>query len=83
MCKNTNSERYKELLIEDIILVSSNGVHLSLSGFNSHVRCGYVVALNGFSSSGEYFHDNMFVVGMGSLPGDNGGPIFSYKGLTF
>ncbi|KAF0554309.1 hypothetical protein F8M41_019390 [Gigaspora margarita] len=38
--RNTDSARYKELPITDIIPVSSNGAHLCLSGIESHVKCG-------------------------------------------
>ncbi|RIB15458.1 hypothetical protein C2G38_2192307 [Gigaspora rosea] len=79
---NTDSERYKELPIDDIISVSSNGAHLCLSGVLSHVKCGYVAALNGFTSNGVYFRDNIFVVNLRSFLGDSGGPIFHYKSLT-
>ncbi|KAF0537296.1 S1 family peptidase [Gigaspora margarita] len=80
--RNTDSERYKELPIEDIISVSSNGAHLCISGFFSNVRCGYVAALNGFISDGERHNNNLFVVNLRCAPGDSGGPIFSYKSLT-
>ncbi|KAF0537297.1 S1 family peptidase [Gigaspora margarita] len=80
--RNTDSEQYKELPIEDIISVSSNGAHLCISGFISHVRCGYVAALNGFTSDGEDYNNNIFVVNVRSVQGDSGGPIFSYKDLT-
>ncbi|KAF0537295.1 S1 family peptidase [Gigaspora margarita] len=80
--RNTDSERYNELPIEDIISVSSNGAHLCLSGFFSHVRCGYVTALNGFTSDGEVHNNNIIVVNLRYIPGDSGGPIFSYKDLT-
>ncbi|RIB04534.1 hypothetical protein C2G38_2222129 [Gigaspora rosea] len=58
-----------------------NGTHLCLSGFMSHVKCGYVIVLNGFTSSGEYFRDNIFVADFRNIPSDSGGPIFSYKSL--
>ncbi|RIB21021.1 hypothetical protein C2G38_2140870 [Gigaspora rosea] len=84
--RNADSAQYKELFIKDIIPVSSNGAHLCLSGVESHVKCGYVVALNGFTSSGtnfrgKNFRENIFVVNLHSLSGDSGGPIFSYKNL--
>ncbi|KAF0537298.1 hypothetical protein F8M41_008464 [Gigaspora margarita] len=80
--RNTDSERYKELFIEDVILASNNGAHLCLSGIRSHVKCGYVAALNGFTSNGVYFRDNIFVVNLRYIPGDSGGAIFYYKNLT-
>ncbi|RIB22130.1 trypsin-like cysteine/serine peptidase domain-containing protein, partial [Gigaspora rosea] len=80
--RNSDSERYKELIIKDIISVSSNGAHLCSSGLISHVKCGYVITLNGFSSSGNSFRDNIFVANIHNIPGDSGGPIFSYKSLT-
>ncbi|RIB15459.1 hypothetical protein C2G38_2247602 [Gigaspora rosea] len=81
--RNTDYERYRELPINDIISVSSNGAHLCFSGFSSHVRCGYVVALNGFTSDGEYYNNNIFVVNkLPSAQGDSGGPVFSYKNLS-
>ncbi|KAF0554307.1 S1 family peptidase [Gigaspora margarita] len=79
--RNTDSARYKELPIKDIIPVSSNGAHLCLSGVKSHVKCGYVLALNGFTSDGIYFRGNLFVVNLRSIQGDSGGSIFSYKNL--
>ncbi|RIB21020.1 hypothetical protein C2G38_2244196 [Gigaspora rosea] len=79
--RNTDSARYKELFIKDIIPVSSNGAHLCLSGVKSHVKCGYVVALNGFISSRRYFRENIFVINLHGLSGDSGGSIFSYKNL--
>ncbi|KAF0537291.1 hypothetical protein F8M41_008457 [Gigaspora margarita] len=81
--RNTDSERYKELIIKDIISVSSNGAHLCLSGLRLHVNCGYVAALNGFTSDGEYFRDNIFVVNLRNMAGDSGGPIFYYKKFTY
>ncbi|KAF0537277.1 hypothetical protein F8M41_008444 [Gigaspora margarita] len=80
--RNTDSEQYKELFIKDVILVSSNGAHLCLSGIRSHVKCGFVVALNGFTSDGENFRDNIFVANLRTIIGDSGGSIFSYKNLT-
>ncbi|KAF0537301.1 S1 family peptidase [Gigaspora margarita] len=80
--RNTDSERYKELFIEDVILASNNGAHLCLSGLRSHVKCGYVAALNGFTSNGLYFRDNIFVVNLRNIAGDSGGPIFYYKNFT-
>ncbi|KAF0346275.1 S1 family peptidase [Gigaspora margarita] len=79
--RNTDSALYNELFIKDIIPVSSNGAHLCLSGVKSHVKCGYVAALNGFTSNGRYFRENIFVVNLRGKPGDSGGPIFSYKNL--
>ncbi|KAF0554306.1 hypothetical protein F8M41_019387 [Gigaspora margarita] len=79
--RNTDSARYKELFIKDIIPVSSNGAHLCLSGIESHVKCGYVAALNGFTSNGRYFRENIFVVNLRSMSGDSGWSIFSYKNL--
>ncbi|KAF0346277.1 hypothetical protein F8M41_015723 [Gigaspora margarita] len=72
---------FKEPIDFDIIPVSSNGAHLCLSGVISHVKCGYVLALNGFTSDGIYFRGNLFVVSLRSIPGDSGGSIFSYKNL--
>ncbi|KAF0537300.1 S1 family peptidase [Gigaspora margarita] len=80
--RNTDSERYKELFIEDVILASNNGAHLCFSGIRSHVKCGYVAALNGFTSNGEYFRDNIFIVNLRNIAGDSGGPIFNYKNFT-
>ncbi|KAF0537292.1 hypothetical protein F8M41_008458 [Gigaspora margarita] len=80
--RNTDSELYKELIIKDIISVSCSGAHLCLSGLKSHVKCEYVVALNGFTSDGEYFRDNIFVVNLRNIGEDCGGTIFSYKSLT-
>ncbi|RIB15462.1 hypothetical protein C2G38_2247604 [Gigaspora rosea] len=80
--RNTDSELYKELQIDDIISVSSNGAHLCCSGFSSHIRCGYVVALNGFTSDEEYYNDILVVNNLLSVQGDSGGPLFYYKNLT-
>ncbi|KAF0527753.1 hypothetical protein F8M41_013482 [Gigaspora margarita] len=44
--RNTDSEKYLELFIDDDIAVSHNGVHLCGSGYFSHVKCGYVKSLN-------------------------------------
>ncbi|KAF0531904.1 serine protease [Gigaspora margarita] len=77
--RNTDSERYKQLLIEDDIAVTSNGVHLCRSGVITHVMCGYVKSLNGFTTNGIVYHENIFVVSAGSKGGDSGGPIFSFK----
>ncbi|KAF0526952.1 hypothetical protein F8M41_013888 [Gigaspora margarita] len=66
--RNMNSSKYPELIIEDVTEVSSNGAHLCLSGYFSHVKCGYVESLNGFAS-----------IGILGLDGDSGGSIFSYK----
>ncbi|RIB21510.1 hypothetical protein C2G38_2176447 [Gigaspora rosea] len=68
------------LFIEDLIEVSSNGVHLCHSGINSHVECGYVEALNGFAAEGEagVFTD-IVISSMIGIGGDSGGPAFSYK----
>ncbi|RIB10970.1 trypsin-like cysteine/serine peptidase domain-containing protein [Gigaspora rosea] len=80
--RNSDSEQYKELFIADVISVSNNGAHLCLSGLYSHVRCGYVAALNGFFSYGEFFFDNIFVANLRYITGDSGGPIFYHKNLT-
>ncbi|KAF0508127.1 S1 family peptidase [Gigaspora margarita] len=69
--RNSDSERYKELIIKDIIPVSSNGAHLCFSGLKSHVKCGE-----------KSFRDNIFVANFRVIPGDSGGPIFSFKNLT-
>ncbi|RIB13664.1 hypothetical protein C2G38_1716375 [Gigaspora rosea] len=80
--RNTDSEQYKELFIDDVILVSSNGAHLCFSGVFSHVKCGYVAALNGFATDGDYFRENLFIIELASKFGDSGGPVFSYKNLS-
>ncbi|RIB13666.1 hypothetical protein C2G38_2040777 [Gigaspora rosea] len=80
--RNTDSEQYKELFIDDVILVSSNGAHLCFSGLESHVGCGYVAALNGFNTDGDYFTENLFIIELASRFGDSGGPVFSYKNLS-
>ncbi|KAF0502316.1 hypothetical protein F8M41_019836 [Gigaspora margarita] len=77
--RNTDSEQYKELLMEDDIALTSNGVHLCLSGLYSHVICGYVKSLNGFTSSGIAFCENIFIVSLFHQFGDSGGPLFSFK----
>ncbi|KAF0475953.1 S1 family peptidase [Gigaspora margarita] len=77
--RNTNSGQYRELIIEDDIAVSSNGAHLCLSGLFSHVKCGYVEALNGFISNGNFVRVNILAVSMSGISGDSGGSIFSYK----
>ncbi|RIB10196.1 hypothetical protein C2G38_2206781 [Gigaspora rosea] len=41
-----------------------------------------VPSLNGFTSDGEYFRDNIFVANLRYIPGDSGGPVFYYKNLT-
>lgn len=80
--RNTDSRQYKELFIDDVISVSSNGAHLCFSGVESHVRCGYVAALNGFTTDGDYFRDHLFIIDLASDFGDSGGPVFSYKNLS-
>ncbi|RIB28132.1 hypothetical protein C2G38_2028763 [Gigaspora rosea] len=70
--------QYRELVIHDDIAVTSIGAHLCSSGFVTHVKCGYVETLNGFNAFEEIFHANVFVVGLLTIIGDSGGPIFSY-----
>ncbi|KAF0341595.1 hypothetical protein F8M41_016257 [Gigaspora margarita] len=79
--RNTDSIQYRELPIEDHIVVSSNGAHLCISAFQSHVNCGYVKALSGFTDAinGDGLFENIFIVGVNSLGGDSGAPVFSYK----
>ncbi|KAF0555238.1 hypothetical protein F8M41_017626 [Gigaspora margarita] len=79
--RNTDSIQYKELLIEDHIVVSSIGAHLCISAIYSHVKCGYVKALSGFTEAmdGDGWFENIFIVSMYVLRGNSGGPIFSYK----
>ncbi|RIB20602.1 hypothetical protein C2G38_2035100 [Gigaspora rosea] len=79
--RNTDSIQYKELLIKDHIVVSSNGAHLCISALKSHVKCGYVKALSGFAEAinEDGLFENIFVVSMHALEGDSGGPVFSYK----
>ncbi|RIB16868.1 hypothetical protein C2G38_2246763 [Gigaspora rosea] len=68
------------LFIEDLIEVSSNGVHLCHSGINSHVECGYVETLNGFLARGEFgVFTDLILSNVISFGGDSGGPVFSYK----
>ncbi|KAF0476718.1 hypothetical protein F8M41_024347 [Gigaspora margarita] len=68
------------LFIEDLIEVSSNGVHLCHSGINSHVECGYVEALNGFFARGVIgFFTDIVISNVISFGGDSGGSVFSYK----
>ncbi|KAF0482053.1 hypothetical protein F8M41_023514 [Gigaspora margarita] len=77
--RNTDSRKYRELLIDDIITVSHYGVHLCVSGYFSHVKCGHVKALSGFISLPKGFHENLFFVGLTCRYGDSGAPFFSYK----
>ncbi|RIA99927.1 hypothetical protein C2G38_2236524, partial [Gigaspora rosea] len=69
------------LFIEDLIEVSSNGVHFCHSGINSHVECGYVEALNGFVAQGALgvLIADLLVYSVISFEGDSGGPAFFYK----
>ncbi|KAF0529551.1 protease [Gigaspora margarita] len=80
MVRNTDAGpgQYSELKIHDDIAVSSIGVHLCSSGFVTHVKCGYVEALNGFNAFGEFLHVNVFIVSVLTIVGDSGGPMFSY-----
>ncbi|RIB30787.1 hypothetical protein C2G38_2308393 [Gigaspora rosea] len=77
--RNTDSEKYRELLIDDDIAVSHYGVHLCVSGYYSHVKCGYVISLNGFASFQKHFQENLFIVNLAVINGDSGSPLFSYK----
>ncbi|KAF0547352.1 hypothetical protein F8M41_000662 [Gigaspora margarita] len=74
--RNTDSKEYPQLRIKDHIVVSSNGAHLCISGFRSHVKCGYVKALSGFKDSGGDYIETLFVVSMQATKGDNGGSVF-------
>ncbi|KAF0528695.1 hypothetical protein F8M41_012996 [Gigaspora margarita] len=77
--RNTDSETNRELFINDDITVSHYGVHLCVSGYYSHVKCGYVRSLSGFASKDKNFYENLFIVGLDLLVGDSGSPLFSYK----
>ncbi|RIB25625.1 hypothetical protein C2G38_2165446 [Gigaspora rosea] len=77
--RNTDSKEYPQLRIKDHIVVSSNGAHLCISGFYSHVKCGYVKALSRFTTSSGDYIETLFVVSMQSIKGDSGWPVFSYN----
>ncbi|RIB16703.1 trypsin-like cysteine/serine peptidase domain-containing protein [Gigaspora rosea] len=77
--RNTDSEKNRELFIDDDIAVSHYGVHLCVSGYYSHVKCGYVRSLSGFASRDKNFYENLFIVGLDVIEGDSGSPLFSYK----
>ncbi|RIB29598.1 hypothetical protein C2G38_2056353 [Gigaspora rosea] len=76
--RNTNP-LFPELLIKDGNAVSSHGAHLCLSGYFTHVTCGYIKALFGFYFEEESFSDDVTVVGAKSVIGDSGGPMFRYQ----
>ncbi|RIB24466.1 hypothetical protein C2G38_2069868 [Gigaspora rosea] len=77
--RNTDSGKNRELIINDDIAVSHYGVHLCVSGYYSHVKCGYVRSLSGFASRDKLFYENLFIVGLDIIKGDSGSPAFSYK----
>ncbi|RIB06010.1 hypothetical protein C2G38_2218146 [Gigaspora rosea] len=72
----TDSEKYRELFIDDDIAASHYGCG---SDYFSHVKCGCVKSLNGFASIQKHFHENLLIVSLAFIKGDSGSPLFSYK----
>ncbi|RIB19603.1 hypothetical protein C2G38_2035930 [Gigaspora rosea] len=84
--RNRNSGTYPELIIEDIMAVTSIGAHLCHSGYTTNVECGNLKSLNGDGfvravPRGLTFRDDILIVHAWSLPGDGGGPVYHYKDL--
>ncbi|CAG8788535.1 16648_t:CDS:2, partial [Dentiscutata erythropus] len=83
LIRNTDSEKYSELIIERGIQIVSHGAHVCKSGFSSHVTCGYIKGLITISTflEGIPFKDFVFYgkdTFQISCGGDSGGPLFSY-----
>ncbi|KAF0488839.1 hypothetical protein F8M41_022163 [Gigaspora margarita] len=76
--RNTNP-LFTELLIKDGNAVSSHGAYLCLSGYSTHVTCGYIKALFGFYFEEDSFSEDVTVVSVKSAIGDSGGPMFRYQ----
>ncbi|KAF0558396.1 serine protease [Gigaspora margarita] len=84
--RNRNSITYPELIINDLMAVSSIGAHLCHSGYITNVECGNLKSLNGDGfvrsvSKGLIFRDDILIVDAWSSPGDSGGPVYHYKDL--
>ncbi|KAF0500253.1 hypothetical protein F8M41_020311 [Gigaspora margarita] len=82
--RNTDSEKYKELIIEGSNIITSYGAHFCKSGLSSHVTCGYVKglgAVTAYLKEGE-IRENLIYYGQDnfkiSCEGDSGGSAFSY-----
>ncbi|KAF0380803.1 hypothetical protein F8M41_012139 [Gigaspora margarita] len=81
--RNTDSKKFRELNIENAILVSTHGAHLCKSGYTTHVTCGLIRAFSAIymARSRVYFID-FILTNMLSIHGDSGGTTFRYSDLN-
>ncbi|KAF0425108.1 hypothetical protein F8M41_006394 [Gigaspora margarita] len=82
--RNTDSEQFPQLYINDGMPVLIHGVHLCKSGYTTHVACGFVKAFDTIYHAGdEEFDSDLIMTSMDGLGGDmilNGTSVYNIIG---
>ncbi|RIB12532.1 hypothetical protein C2G38_2249439 [Gigaspora rosea] len=76
--RNTDNDQYKEFIITNDALVSSQGIHICKSGYTTHFTCGFVKGLNGIFIRKESYISDLIVTNLYAEGGDSGGPVISF-----
>ncbi|RIB00790.1 hypothetical protein C2G38_2051382 [Gigaspora rosea] len=81
--RNTDSEQFPLLPINNGTPVSSHGVHLCKSGYITHVTCGFVKVLDFIYYLQDGIHySELIMTSMLVRKGDSGGTAFAYSDLN-